>query len=350
MDGLIEPSDLHAWQHRQRARQGATRRARGALRSLRSGPPVVDVATRSEAVDGDTDVLVVLDAATTTSLRALLAPAGRLDGRVAVVTPTGSGDRLRRDGWHVASEPARSALDRRVSSATVVLSTGHYLPLGSLAHAVAGKKGGRFVTVQHGLMTPHAPPLAPGTTLLAWSEADARFWRSGRTDVDTRVVGSQLLWDAAEGPAGRLVQDAAPVFLGQLHAAELPRGVVTATAHRFCLETGATYRPHPAEVDRRSRATHRRWESEGITVDRVREPLRELGRPVVSIFSTGVLEAAAAGVPAWVHLPDPPPWVREFWERYRLSPWGEVPTASPERPTVEPSVAVADAVRGMMSG
>ena len=68
----------------------------------------------------------------------------------------------------------------------------------------------------------------------------------------------------------------------------------------------------------------------------------------MGIFSTGVVEAAAEGMPAWVHLPDPPSWVEELWDRYGLAPWGGEPTPSPERPTVEPSRAVADAVRGMM--
>ena len=61
----------------------------------------------------------------------------------------------------------------------------------------------------------------------------------------------------------------------------------------------------PRERDRRSVATHARWEAEGITIDRSGIPLRELGAPVVSVFSTGVLEAAAAGLPAWVTLAEP---------------------------------------------
>ncbi len=102
-------------------------------------------------------------------------------------------------------------------------------------------------------------------------------------------------------------------------------------------------------TDRRSVATHARWEASGIDIDRSGIPLRELGAPVVSVFSTGVLEAAAAGLPAWVTLADPPPWLREFWERYGLAPWGGAPTASPERPEVEPSRGVAEVVREMMA-
>jgi hypothetical protein len=96
-------------------------------------------------------------------------------------------------------------------------------------------------------------------------------------------------------------------------------------------------------------ATHARWEASGIAIDRSGLPLRDLGAPVVSVFSTGVLEAAAAGLPAWVTAPQPPPWLREFWDRYTLSPWGGPPTASPERPEVEPSRGVAEVVREMMA-
>ena len=84
-------------------------------------------------------------------------------------------------------------------------------------------------------------------------------------------------------------------------------------------------------------------------IDRSGLALRELRAPVVSVFSTGVLEAATVGLPAWVHLPDPPPWVVEFWGRYGLSPWGGAPTAPPARPEMEPSRAVARVVREMMA-
>ena len=120
-------------------------------------------------------------------------------------------------------------------------------------------------------------------------------------------------------------------------------------AEDFCRAEHATYRPHPSERDRKSVATHARWEASGIAVDRSGIPLRELGAPVVSVFSTGVLEAAAAGLPAWVSLADPPEWLLEFWQRYDLAPWGGPPTPSPERPDLEPSRAVAAVVQEMMA-
>ena len=60
-----------------------------------------------------------------------------------------------------------------------------------------------------------------------------------------------------------------------------------------------------------------------------RQPLWQVDRPVVSVYSTGVLEAAARGIPAWVYLPRPPSWLAELWQRYRMAAWGGAPTPSP---------------------
>ena len=121
-------------------------------------------------------------------------------------------------------------------------------------------------------MTPLAPPLADDVRLLAWSQADADFWWSGRADALSTVVGSQLLWEAARAgtPVGNDGDSTAhpPVFLGQLHGAELPWRQMARTAERFCRETGAVYRPHPSERDRMSRLTHALFQRRGITVDR----------------------------------------------------------------------------------
>ncbi|MBM6404313.1 RNA-binding protein [Phycicoccus sp. CSK15P-2] len=344
--GLNHPTDLGAWRRWQDAQQPWSRRVRAALAARRGRTDDAVLTAGGPAPR----VVVALDATTPTALGALLRPAVSLDAPdVAVISPGPLGDSAPA-GWDGRRGAAAALLDEVVGPRTVVLALGHFLPVGALAHAAARRAGARFVTVQHGLLTPHAPPLPEGTHLLAWSAADAEYWRSGRTDVTATVVGSQLLWDAAEAGATPADPDAPPVFLGQLHGAELPRQVLAATAEQFCRDTGATYRPHPSEKDRRSRATHARWERAGITVERSGTPLRELGSPVVSVFSTGVLEAAAAGLPAWVHLVDPPGWVTEFWERYGLSRWGGRPTSSPERPARAPSMAVAAAVRGMMAG
>ena len=122
-------------------------------------------------------------------------------------------------------------------------------------------------------------------------------------------------------------------------------------AETFCRDHHATYRPHPSERDRKSVATHARWEASGITIDRSGIPLRELGAPVVSVFSTGVLEAAAAGLPAWVTLADPPDLAGRVLGPLRPRAAGVArPRHRPERPEVEPSRGVAEVVREMMAG
>jgi hypothetical protein len=197
-----------------------------------------------------------------------------------------------------------------------------------------------------------APPLPEGAVLLAWTEQDADFWRSGRRDVTSHVVGSQLLWEAALGAAGDadvpLDPAGPPTYLGQLHGAELPRRDLAAAAAAFCRTTGATYRPHPSERDRRSRRQHAAWEAEGILIDRSGTPLTRIGRPVVSVFSTGVLEAAARGLPAWVDYPAPPAWLAEFWERYGMGRWGQDATRAPTLPGTPPARLVADLIGGLV--
>ncbi len=93
--------------------------------------------------------------------------------------------------------------------------------------------------------------------------------------------------------------DDRPTFLGQLHSAEMGRREMARFTGAFCRTEGARYRPHPGERDRLSRWQHARWRRQGIELDDGSVPLRELPTPVVSVFSTGILEAAARGVPAW---------------------------------------------------
>ncbi|MGG5259354.1 RNA-binding protein [Phycicoccus avicenniae] len=354
MDGLTHPRDLAAWHRAQLARQPLRRRLgtmAGVLRTIARPTTRPGAVTLTRGGPGPVRLLVCLESRSPGSVLALLGPLRSLpDLRgVAVVSPEPVSDLLPPWPWRESTAVLHEDVPRLAVEAEVVLSTGHYLPLGRAARDAVTDPA-RFVTAQHGLLTPDAPPLAEGTTLLAWSAADAAFWASGRDDLAPPVVvGSQLLWEAGTPPLATPRPGAAPVFLGQLHGAELPRELLAAAAESFCRETGATYRPHPAERDRTSRAAHARFEAEGITIDRSGRPLRELGAPVAAVFSTGVLEAAAAGLPAYVHCPDPPPWLVAFWDRYGLARWGGAPTPSPERPAVEPSRAAADAISGMMT-
>jgi hypothetical protein len=79
----------------------------------------------------------------------------------------------------------------------------------------------------------------------------------------------------------------------------------------------------------------------GVAVDTTGVPLVELDAPIVSVFSTGVLEAAARGRDAWVDFPRPPAWLGEFWERYAMHRLGTRPTPAPDRPDLEPARTVA---------
>ncbi len=329
--GLMFPDDLAAW-HRWHA-------DRHRLRSLRAGlRPRSSIAARLHVRGPAPRLLVVLETTAPTSRIALLEPLRDLgDLDVAILAAPVDLGELPGIGWRtreVTAETWAKTLNRADSVAAVV-AAGDYLPLGGLAGRWAAEREIPFVVVQHGLTTPAAPPLPQGAHLLTWTPADAEFWWSGRTDGSTAVVGSQLLWQAAAEAAthpnggARIDPQSAPTYLGQLHAAELPRRELASAAYTFCRDHHALYRPHPSELDRASRALHEVWRRRGIAFDDGSVPLRELRTPVVAVFSTGILEAAAAGVPAWVDFPRPPAWLAEFWDRYGMSRFGMPPTPPP---------------------
>lgn len=338
--GLNIPRDLAQWRSWQRNRH-PLRRLRSIMRPAME--PSFVMAVRGDAPH----VLVALDADTPTQRMSLLEPLKALGDRpAAVLAPAGLPrlcQALPGGPWELI--PVRGAgLPGYLQEVSIVMAVGHYLPSGALAHAWSRELGARFDVVQHGLLTPHAPPLPEDAHLLAFSDADAEFWRSGRGDITSEVVGSQLLWTASAGASWSIDDSRPPVFLGQLHGAELPRSGFARAASEFCVSTGATYRPHPSETDKVSRLQHALWERRGITIDSSGIPLADLHAPIASVFSTGVLEAAARGIPAWVTYPSPPAWLEEFWERYGMSRWGTEPTPAPARPDLEPARAIAEIV------
>lgn len=340
--GMMFPADLAAWQRWQASRQ-RLRRLRHAFDRGRRTPPPLFLHTRG----GDATAVFAVDAATPAAVASTTSPLAFLgDTPVAVLAPADVSAHLPGE-WSVEAVTG-SDLPRAIAGIRAVVAMGAYLPAGAQACAWASQLGARLLIVQHGLLAPQAPPLPAGAHLLAFSEADAAFWRAGRADVTAEAIGSHLLWQAAQTPR-TVSADTTPVFLGQLHGAELPRQISGRTAELFCERTGAAYRPHPAETDILSRLQHRRWRRRGIEFA-APGPLLDAGRSVVSIFSTGVLEAAAAGIPAWVTCVRPPAWVHEFWDRYGLAPWGGSPTPVPEIPEVEPASAVADRVRDAAEG
>jgi hypothetical protein len=288
-------------------------------------------------------LLIALESLSPSNRAACLGPMAHLPLQdVAVLSTCDVAQALPEHAWTVHHD-----VDPHLGALRAVMAHGHYTELGHRAWSLAREQQVPFLVAQHGLMTPLAPPLPVDAHLLTWSEADAQFWWSGRGGQST-VVGSQLLWDAGNDPLTEIDVAATPTYLGQLHGAELPRRDLARAAGAFCKAHGATYRPHPSEVDRLSRWQHARWERQGVTLDRSGTPLRDLSEPVVSVFSTGVLEAAARGVPAWVDFPKPPEWLVEFWERYDMRPYGGDPTPAPAPPAVEPAAAVAAILRSYL--
>lgn len=335
--GLIHASDLAAWRRWQQSRH----RLRQVRHAVRPGPGPVPERFVLTTYDPEPRLLVALDSSSPTSRAALVEPLTGLDVPVAVLSPGPVPDL---DGRQPLTQQAVGAdLPVALRRVGAVVSLGHYLPRGELADHWARTLGAQSVVVQHGALTPYAPPLPPGARLLAWSDADADFWRSGRADVEHEVVGSQLLWRAGDQrpvPGA----DTTLTYLGQMHAAELPRARLVRAAATHCRAHDAVYRPHPSERDRLSRLTHEGFRRLGVTVDGS-TPLARLAGPVVSVFSTGVIEAAAQGRDAWVDFPRPPAWLAEFWERYGMHRSGSSPTPPPPRPAVEPARRVAEALQ-----
>lgn len=334
--GLIHANDLAAWRRWQESRH----RLRQVRHAVRRGPGPQPESFVLTTYDPEPRLLVALDSSSPTSHAALVEPLAHLDLPVAVLSPGPAPDLGRQA---LTQQDVGTDLPVALRGVGAVVSLGHYLPRGELAHHWTRTLRARSVVVQHGALTPYAPPLPPGAHLLAWSDADADYWRTGRTDVEHEAVGSQLLWHAVDqrpepGADTRLT------YLGQMHAAELPRARLVRASAAHCRAHDAVYRPHPSERDRLSRLAHDGFRRLGITVDDS-TPLARLAGPVVSVFSTGVIEAAAQGRDAWVDFPRPPAWLAEFWERYGMHRSGSTPTPPPPRPAVEPARRVAEVLQ-----
>ncbi|WP_313968756.1 RNA-binding protein [uncultured Rothia sp.] len=355
---LKYPLDLdawQAWQRRQKKLKWAKYKLNTLLDSARSQTG------REEPVRGllytrgtKPQVLIVMDSFSPTNRNAILEPLKHLDAvDVALWVPEDASEYL--DGQYASERYSRKDWSEQKISGDelisllpdvrIVLSAAQFLGRGAVAYEFSRAIGAEYWMVQHGLLVPQAPPLPVGCTLLAFSKADAEFWASGRRDVTTHAVGSQLLYLAAQKAAGTEAQkqnDLEPIFLGQMHGAELPRASFAYASHSFLKKFGGVYRPHPSEKDKLSVLTHKLWEKEGIRIDRSGTPLNEVPNPVVSIFSTGVLEAAIRGIPAWVYHPAPPAWLVEFWDRYGMNQWGQEPTPAPIQPDKEPARRIAE--------
>lgn len=336
--GLVFPSDLAGWKA-----WAARRNPLGLMRS-HFARSMARVGRRTDSWRaalllpcGQPEVLAVVDS-WSPSCRVVLEDTIRhLDPtRVAVLTSLDEVIAAFRDG---RSTRTVSSTDQ-LPAVEVVLSLGAFTHLGGIVKPWTLAHGIRYVVPQHGLMTPWAPPLSDGDEVLSWTDADADFWSARRDSVTRHVVGSRLLWTATAREPVELLSDR-PVMLGQLHGIELHRAEKQRIYIDFCRATGATYRPHPNESDAVSLVQHEAMRRAGVVFEADSPPLGRLGRPVVSIFSTGTVEAAQRGLPAWVHHRRPPAWLRDFWERYGLSRWHSTPTRPIDPGDVDPALAAA---------
>ena len=333
---------LTQWQHW----AGTQRRVETSLRAAKQGirpdePPRARLWGTSDAPR----VLVVIDKSSASCAAAVQAPLAHLDPAGTWVLA--AEDAVLPQRFTRSRSQAYTGVEQLPGSISCMLSLGAYLTWSEPVEAWAAARGIRFAVVQHGLLTPWSPPAPRGAIVYAWSEADAEYWARGRTDLDVRVVGSQLLWAAPASGEPAAVARETPVLLGQLHGTELSRREAFETYVEFARRVPCTYRPHPNEVDVASRLLHRVMRARKVTFDTDERPLAHMQRPVVSIFSTGTLEDAARGIPAWVTHPRPQPWLVEFWDRYEMRRWGEDPTPALPSPPVEPARAIAaDLERG----
>lgn len=332
--GLIEPTDLAAWRRWQESRH-RLRRLRHGLRP--SAPEPVLLTTYGD----EPRLLVAVDSSSPTSRAALLEPLSHLDLPFAVLSPDPAPDLPGLDP--LATIPViDGVMPAALGSVRAVSSLGHYMTRGELADKWSQQLGVPHFVAQHGALTPFMPPLPQGSRVLAWSAPDAEFWASSRRDVTHEVVGSQLLWRAGIGSRTRDRSDDSDelTYLGQLHGAELSRSRLVRAAASFCRQHDATYRPHPSERDKLSVLAHDGYRRLAIRVEGS-TPLAGLTGPVVSVFSTGILEAASQGRDAWVDFPRPPAWLSEFWERYDMHRFGNSPTPAPVVPALEPARLIA---------
>lgn len=331
--------DLAAWRAHERRR----RRVVSTVRQLRSrreddGPSAVLHGPAQPTT------LVVIDHISASCRFAVEAPLRHLNASTTAV--------LAVPGWTPSLEHGSGTSESRVwtgalpDSIRTVLTLGAFNPLAAQVTPWALDRGIPVFVAQHGLLTRWAPPLVPGERVLGWTADDVRYWNGGRDVLGSRVVGSQMLWEAGRSEPSR-PDDDRPVILGQLHGTEMSRPALLRSYVMFARETGAQYRPHPNETDAVSRTLHRAMRAAGVSFSTSSVPVAELRRPVVSVFSTGTLEAAHRGLPAWVTHTDPPAWVREVWQRYGLAPWGTPATQPLAQPPSEPALAIAQHLDAM---
>lgn len=342
MVGLMFPDDLDSWSRWHASRGGAV----AALRRLKNGVRASVEPPLNLYLHGEPTVLVALDSPSPSNRAAVLDPVEHLKATgVAVLAPFDAMGLLPEGAWRRSTWG-----ETKLPNVKAVLALGHYLPAGRAAYAFSVANDLPFGVVQHGLLTPFGPPLPFRATALVWSEEDGEFWRSGRQDIDIHVVGSQLMQNALVPQAEEMIQQRleewrgrAPIYLGQLHGSEMPKLGMARAAVDFCRRERAVYRPHPSERDVVSRAAHTLMRRAGVEIDVSGRQLADMEVPIVGVFSTGILEAAAAGIPAFVDYPNPPAWLSDFWRRYGMRRFSDgIPTVPPVIAVQAPADIIAE--------
>jgi hypothetical protein len=337
------PTEWRQWRIRQEGHFG----------SHRSSPfasPALGVFSAQPEAPSERPVVIALEHLSPTQTASLLRPELALRSRetaVVVIAPIADSKALQSQGlilrYPISADA--SAVDPKPSA---VLATSHFSAAGGIAWQLAAQHRAPYIVIQHGVVTPYAPPLPPDCHLFAWTDDDAEFWTSGREDVATSVVGSEIIWQAGQSRVDRLGEEGAICFLGQLHGVELPRRTTVHTVAELRRQRPVVYRPHPDESDLASRFRHALWRRQGVVIDSTKAGLADTHGPVAGIFSTGILEAAASGRSAYAFCVHPPAWLPEFWQRYQMA------TLEEGRPTVveigkrEPAQVIADAVEGLI--
>lgn len=339
---LIHPRSLERWQEW----RGSRRRARGIHRA-RASETATGYVLHTREGEGSARILLGIDTADGAAHGGLPAVLPYVHGSAAVVTPAGlSLEELSGPEWqHRRIAHPSAALEGL--GITSMLTLGWHLEVGRSLHEWAREAEVPGAVVQHDVLTPFAPPLPPDTTLLAWTAEDGEFHRAERDDIAVRVVGSQRLWQSRHEAAGETpTLEEQPMFLGQLSSIVLPRRVSLRAAATYCRFAEALYRPGPAETDRLARAAHLLLRRRGIGFQDPSITLSEQPRPLATVFSADILEAAVRGIPAWVHAPGAPSWVHEQWERYGMRRAGGEPTPAPMVGTDEPARLIAQILEG----
>lgn len=327
------------------SRRQVRRRARGIHRTRAPYSPDVVLfgyAMHTREGEGDTRTLLGIDTPQAARHGGLSAVLPYLQGGVVVVTPAGVvPEVLRGPEWiRRRVDPLPPTFDDL--GVTAVLTLGRHQAVGDALHAWARTRDIPSMVLQDDVLTPLSASPPPDTTVLAWTAEDGDELRRGRDDVEVRVVGSQRLWQAAHGaPRPVASLEETPVVLGQLAVPELPRRVTLAAARAAATGSGALYRPGLGETDRLSVAVHAALEKRGVELQDPETRIAEQRRGVVTVLSADVLEAAVRGLPAWVHAPHAPRWIRERWEHYGMQQIGSDPTSAPDFAPDEPARLIA---------